>query len=282
MVTHASNTGNDRITFAFYGAEPPSDAVEWFFRATVSWFTELGFPPSRLGVTGDGYSGKMGTFRRGISKVNARGFASIAALEVDALLPDDSSGMRYFVSSAVSRCRRVGRYAVISVPTTCCPMNIWLPIARQIARRLRPVYGIAYYRALKDGPLFYALGVNVCRPADKVPIGDEYERTRSISRWSDTGMENEVYQEGLLRYVYRWNFLTRPQLDREIEGVPLAEWIQADPHRGTLAQFADDVWLWEVENGELDWIRERLHDANAIFDWRRYCNVEPHIKTVLG
>lgn len=277
------SVSDDRFVLSFYGIEASPYAAERFFELSREWFTALGYDPDFLSVRGGGSQGRLRSFKRRAERLESAGFSSVEAFEIKAsLLGAKYPGSEYSAGASFSRLAKPGHFAILAVPSSVLTKDNWEPIAIRAIECVRPAYGIAFERTLMNGPIWYALGVNFGRPDDRPPIGDEYDRTRSISRWSSIGMPNEVYREGLLRYVYRWNFLTRPQLDREIEGVSLAEWIQADPRRGTLAQFADDVWLWEVENGELDWIRDQLHDANAIFDWRRYCNVEPHIKTVLG
>lgn len=280
---HTGATDNVRFVLAFYGAAPSSSSVKRFFQLVVSRFSEFGFPPHRLGVMGLGFRGsKMGSFRRTAKKLDANGFDTVDSFSLDALMPDDVCGSRHFVSAEFCRSPKSGRFAVLSVPTSCVTSDALRSFAHDVIECLRPAYGIAYERSLNEGPIWYALGVLVCRPEDKPPVDDEYERGRSISRWSNIGMVKEVYREGLLRYVYRWNFLTPAQLNRQVEGVSLAKWIEADGQRGTIEPFCNEVWLWEVPESQLEMLRDRLHEANAIFDWRRYCDVEPHIKTVLG
>lgn len=280
-MTDRTTIADDRFALAFYGAEPATEAVERFFRLVVRWFGDLGFPPNRLGVTGPGYGKKMGDYRRGLKRVEGLGFSEVSFFEVKALKPDDASGALHYASAVFSRGERSGRYAIVSVPSQRALKSVWLPVAQETVECLRPEYGVAFERPLMKGPVFYAMGINCGGIRDAVAVGDEYDRRRSISFWMDA-MRKEVYREGLLRYVYRWNFLTQPQLERHVEGMPLARWIKADAKRGTLSLLCEDMWLWEVQEEQLETLRDRLHDAGAIFDWRRYFNIEPHIKTVLG
>ena len=276
--------GEDRFVMSFYGARRSSSAAENTFHSLCGWFVQLGFSPDRIGITGTGHTGKIGDYRRGIARLEKTGFADVDSFEINVSLPlAKDGGVDYSASAVFSRDARDGGYVVAAVPSSYARKGVWLPIVRDLVDFLHPSYGIAFEMPLRKGPIFYALGLNSTRLNEyKAPTDEEYDRRLSISRWGDLGMVEEVYRQGFLRNVYRWNFLTQPQLDRPVEGASLAKWIKADPHRGTLEPLAGDVWLWEVEESNRELIRDRLHDADAIFDWRKYWNIEPHIKTVLG
>jgi hypothetical protein len=83
-------------------------------------------------------------------------------------------------------------------------------------------------------------------------------------------MVKQVFREGLLRDVYPWNFLTLPQLTRQVRGIALEQWIQRDARRGKLGLLCDGVSLWEVAEANIPEIRQELRQAHVIFDWRKY------------
>jgi hypothetical protein len=83
-------------------------------------------------------------------------------------------------------------------------------------------------------------------------------------------MPKQVYRAGLLRDVYYWNFLTRTQLDRPVAGTTLEHWIGQDSRRGTVTPFAGDLWLWEVQDGEVTALRRALDEGGVFLDWRKY------------
>jgi hypothetical protein len=282
MNTESALIGDGRCVLAFYGIAPPAEGMAKYLRFAAAWFTKLGYPPERLSVSCDGRHGKMGDYHRGIKKLEASGFSGVDGFSMNVLLPEDVSGALYLVSAVFSCEPRTGQFAILSVRSSCTANGGMLAIAQEAVEYLRPAYGIGFERPLREGPVWYALGVNVSQLDDKIPTGDAYEERRSISRWGNIGMRKEVYREGLLRYVYCWNFLTRPQLDRQVEGTSLADWIQGDSQRGRLSFFSKSVWLWNVDEVNLPSVRDRLHEGGAIFDWRKYCNVEPHIKTKLA
>jgi hypothetical protein len=141
-----------------------------------------------------------------------------------------------------------------------------LSIARPVAQALKPVYGIGYTREHRLGPELYAIGIVQGLGLS----GPEDEEALIISKWSYIGMVNQVYRDGLLRDVYPWNFLTQPQLSRPVGAVSLQEWIQSDPRHGTLSVLCDRVCLWEVSEADIPDIRQKLRQADVIFDWRKY------------
>lgn len=271
----------DRLVLAFYGVDSSSKAAEGFFNSVVDLMTSLGYPPDKLGTSGAGRNGKVGDFRRGLAALRRSGYSDVDGFSLRHSLPGARITLtNYSAAASFSRNPTTGCYGVVAVPSVFDNKSDWLPAAKRIVECLRPSYGIGFERSLALGPVFYALGI--CYGGDPVPSGDAYEEGRTISRWSNIGMHEQVYRQGLLRYVYRWNFLTQPQLDRNVGETSLAKWVDADPERGVLSIISDGVWLWEVQQDQLEQVRDQLHDAGAIFDWRKYCNVEPHIKTKLA
>jgi hypothetical protein len=111
------------------------------------------------------------------------------------------------------------------------------------------------------------MGVNF---GNDVPTGEVYEVARSVSRWCDMGMVKQVYQAGLLRDVYLWNFLNSAQLSTLIGGVPLKEWIPQAAGRGKISPFNGGLVFWEVDEADLGQVRTELQKGGAIFNWRKW------------
>lgn len=269
MNTYKTPVSDERLVLAFYGVQPSAKASEGFFLITTQWFTELGYPPDTLGVSGKGHSGKMGNYRRGKSKLDRGGFAGVTSFSLvsskpNALIPANE----FYASADYSHAADDGGYAVVAVPDSLVDKEAWLRVVEGIIRSVRPAYGIGFKRELALGPVWYALGV--CYGGDPVPTGEAYEEGRNISRWCDTGMAEQVYRQGLLRDVYPWNFLTQPQLDRSIARTSLEQWIRQDRGRGSLSPLVEGVVLWEVQETRIPELRRSLHEAGAIFDWRKY------------
>jgi len=257
----------ERFVLAFYGLNPSPKVGEDFFLTAGQWFSELGYPPDKMSVSGKGHSGKVGDYRRATSKLQKTGFSEVESFSMYASKPN-AFIEEFFASAFFAHADRHGGDAVVAVPSSLIARETWLPVARKIIENVRPAYGIGFKRELGLGPVWYALGV--CYGGDPVPTGEAYEEERNISRWCDMGRVKQVYREGLLRDVYPWNFLTQTQLTKEVGGVLLEQWIRQDARRGTLSPLCDGVSLWEVGEAHLPAVRQALHQAGTIFDWRKY------------
>jgi len=269
MSTPTQGPPDDRFVLAFYGLNPAPAAAAGFFQAVSQWFTALGHIPDKLGVKGSGYGGKLGDFRRTSAKLDRNGFDSVEAFDIHCSKPNAViASFDFFASATFTRGGDGGGCAAVAVPANSAQKMAWRPVANTIVRAALPAYGIGYTRALKLGPIKYALGL--CQGLDDVLTGELYEQARHISRWSDVGMSNQVYRQGLLRDVYPFNFLTSSQLTAPCNGVTLEQWIRGDDKRGTLTAFEEDVWLWAIDESLIQHCHDQLWSAGAIFDWRRH------------
>lgn len=269
MTTHGTSVSDERLVLGFYGVDASPKASEGFFRTSIQWFNELGYPPDKLGVGGEGHSGKVGDYRRSKAKLDKSGFSGVKDFSIYASKPNANvPGMEYFVSASFSHAGDDGGYAVVAVPSSLAAELDWLPVAQKVVQSVRPAYGIGFKRELRLGPVMFALGV--CQGLGVGLTGEAYEEARNISRWCDMGMMKQVYRKGLLRDVYPWNFLTGPQLAKPVGGVPLERWIQQSAERGKVDPLCDGVSLWEVAEAHLPAVRRALHQAGVIFDWRKF------------
>src|SRR5262249_36950910 len=146
-------------------------------------------------------------------------------------------------------------YACIVSRSSIVPLSrsAMLPFVQDIVGILKPAYGIGYKRDHRLGPAMYAVGICQGLGPGGYGVGlseAEREEADSISNWGD-GMASRIWQQGLLRDVYPWNFLTGHQLAKLVDSVPLEQWIRLDARRGTLDPLSDDVFLWEVKEHDL-------------------------------
>jgi hypothetical protein len=269
MNTHEPSVSDERLVLAFYGVDACPEASEGFFHTAGQWFSELGYSPDKLGVVGEGHSGKVGDYRRVSGKLQKTGFANVQTFAIHSSKPNAHiPGMEYFASASFAYAGSDGGHAVFAVPSSLATKEVWLPVAQKIVESVRPAYGIGFKRELRLGPVMYALGV--CQGLGVGLTGEAYEEARNISRWCDMGMVKQVYREGLLRDVCPWNFLTQPQLHRPVGGKSLEQWIGQDRSRGSLSPVVENVVLWEVEESRIPELRRSLHEAGVIFDWRKH------------
>lgn len=251
---------------ALYGIDPGKKSVIGFYQTVLRCFDELGYPVDKVGVVGPGHSGELVLLQRGNAELFETNFDGVTALDIYSLLPDARIPPREYILSASYS--TTYSYAVVASRSSVMPLHSSgiLKLTHDLVRQVNPVYGIGFIRAHRLGPTPYAIGL----AQGLALVGPEDDEALLISKWSYIGLKQQVYRDGLLRDVYPWNFLTRPQLDRPVGRTTLEQWIGQGPCRGTLTRFTSDVWFWEVQDAEIPELRRELHDAGAIFDWRKF------------
>jgi hypothetical protein len=269
MSTVSKTVSDECSVLAFYGIEPSAAAAESFYHTMIKWFNDLDCPPDRLGITGPGHSDKVVSFTRGNAKLRKAGFKGVTDIELSSTIPSARhSGHDYYLTATYDgRPKSWCAFLVArSSLATLSPTSL-LPVARSLAQGLKAAYGIGYRMEHRLGPEWDVVGVGY---GGEILTGEAYEEARNRARWGDMAMPKQLYREGLLRDVYPWNFLTRPQLVRQVGSMPLEGWIREDASRGTLSALCEGVSLWEVGEGNIPDVRRALRQAGVIFDWRSY------------
>ena len=262
------NHNEDCFAVAFYGVSKEREALESYCQISSDWFSDLGHAPEILGVTGNGYAGRPQKFSRLYERVRKTRFSGVESVTVIAPLPNAKIPVDdYFLISGFDK---GGRNAFLVVRSNLAQLSVdsMLPVIRRIISVIKPTYGIGYTRPHKYGPAMYALGI--CQGGPLIAKGALKEERTAISRWSGVGMKREVYRQGLLRDIYPWNFLTAPQLTRNVGGQSLEQWIRSDSARGSLTVLDHGVTLWEVDQANIAGLRPCLDEAGVIFDWRKF------------
>lgn len=270
MIAVCTVPSEECAAIAFYGIDSGAKAAESFYCTTVEWFNRLGCPPDKVGIKGQGHRGKLGSFALGNAKLQKTGFDGVENFEIVCSTPNAVTGNDFFVTADWSA---KYSYAVIAARSSLATLSSasMLPLAQTVVRQLKLEYGIGYTRAHQLGPAMYAIGI--CQGLGPGGYGvdlteAEREEADSISRWGD-GMTERVWRKGLLRDVYFWNLLTKPQLTKKVGSLPLEQWIQQDESRGKLSTLENGVCLWEVHDADLPGVRGKLREAGIIFDWRK-------------
>jgi hypothetical protein len=255
---------------ALYGIEATDNSVAAYYNHILQWFHSLGHSPDRMSIHGPGHSGRWVGFRRAQSNLETHGFGGITDLHMNALTPGARIPANDYLLSASYSAKYsyaciVCRTSIATLsPTAICPF-LW-----EIIKDVVPKYGIGYTRAHRLGPLMYAVGICQGLGQDGYGVGlrgAEREEADRISRWGD-GMAAQVWERGILRDVYPWNFLTRIQLESSINAISLERWIQLDPRRGRLSKAGEIVALWEVDEANIADVRQLLSHSGIIFEGR--------------
>jgi hypothetical protein len=257
---------DDCAVVAFYGIDKSPARLLRAYNAVVAWFDQINVQIDRAGVNGKGFSGKQALFTRLKRRIDKDAFRtidviSLTALREGALTPVFDWNATVDISARSNLVTVAANAKLMGLPDL-----VLGPTTKGILEALSPEYGIGYSRPLNSGPAFYAIGL-----LQGPTIENDDERLR-IARWGTgtSGMRMEVYRDGLLRDVYPWNFLSKPQLQRRIDGVPLEKWISAGKNRGELRTCSTGLKLWNVDMKHQPAIFKTLWDAGAIFNWRNY------------
>jgi hypothetical protein len=263
---------DDCAVVAFYGIQKDPAGLLRGYRAIVDWFEGLNLSIDKVAVDGKGFSGKQATYSRLQKRIEKDAFRTIDAISLTALSHGSTIPVLHWDATADTSPRR--DYTVFAAKTSFVQLSDLALgcVTKQIVDAITPAYGIGYNRLLGLGPVSYAIGLLQHGPQIAIPEDDEDKHR--IARWgtggSLSGMENQVYRDGLLRDVYPFNFLSTPQLDRRVERVPLKKWIAGGKNRGQLQEFSAGLSLWTVNEKHRRGIFEKLWDAGAIFNWRNY------------
>ena len=263
MARVSKDVSDDCSALAFYGFRPGARAVEGFYRTMVGWFGQLGHPPDKAGVTAPGFGSKLGSFERFNTKLEKTGFGKVGGVNLIATTPGAKDwGSDYYLTASYDDELLVATIVARSSLATLSAASL-LPVAREVAEFLKPVYGIGFTRACELDPEGYSIGMVVDRDE---PTDEELDEEARIAAWSETLFEDKVYRKGILRDLYPWNFLTKPHLAKMVNGVPLDEWIRQGTRRGTVGEFTAGMSFWEVARKDIPEIRQTLRAAGLILE----------------
>jgi hypothetical protein len=260
----SSILSHEASVLALYGLHFSPDRAEACYRHLVEWFDSLGCHPDRSEVSGDGFSENVGVFDRFDNRLKRSGFEGVRGFSLYRLVPGgDIPGYDWSVNAEVYQQES---YCIIGARSSIAPIpgDSMLSIGRTLIRDLSPVYGIGFRREMSLGPSLYAMGG--CMGLQ--PWGAEKPEGDRIERWRTFGIEQRVYETGLLRDVYPWNLLTHLQLNQQIDGIPLGQWIEQDQNCGSLSVLVNNIWLWEVPEAQMRRVRLALGKAGIVFDAR--------------
>lgn len=252
---------------AFYGIEHSAANVEAFFDLSLRWFDAMGHKPN------SGYAVKAGK-TKGIPiakitnwRTNAK-WEEITGFGLDATKPSGKEGpfltVHYDSVLNGSHVEFAGTQSIVNLTRLATSQAV-----EDAARLLKPAYGIGFWLDKMQVPSLYVVGIQ-CESAGHVAVGEEYERDLRICRWGDIGLAKQVYRLGYLWEVFPYNLLSQPQLEREIEGITLREWIAQDAGRGKLSSIAENTVLWTVEPNQTHEVQQHLERAGIIFDYKKW------------
>jgi len=253
------------IVMAFYGM-PENGDLKQLYCGLVDWYRSINQEPTLMSVKTIHFKSKHATFARADSKLRKSDFDGISSFAIYSLKPGWQVPIQdYFIEAAFSIERDFFTLAI----DTCLVAGGLGSISNMAVlaiKCLQPSYGIGYQRPNWLGPVNYALGMVM----GSGPGSPDRAEGLTISRWGDLGRDRRVFNDGLLRDVYPWNFLNASQLSAKIGKQRLDKWIKADKGRGELSSITESITLWSLTDTEIEQVRPVLWNAGIIFDWKKF------------
>ncbi|HUP80851.1 MAG TPA: hypothetical protein VM260_20035, partial [Pirellula sp.] len=268
MTTTDISFGELVSVVAFYGIEHSAANVETFFDLSLRWFDFVGHKPN-LGHAIKGNKPRAIPITKIAAWRADAEWDTITGCGLDAIEPDGEKRYPCMITNydgglRASHAEFVANQSIVSLDRLAMSQ-----VVEEAVRFLKPAYGIGFLREKTKGPWWYAVGINY-GPAGERLIGEEYEQAVREGHWGGIGIKEQVYRLGYLRNIYPFNFLSQPQLEREIEGFPLREWIAQGSGRGKLTSFAEHMSLWTVEPNQTHEVQQHLERAGIIFDYKKW------------
>lgn len=227
----------------------------------------------RMAFRTDSHRFRMGTSKTRLKKLQGCGDENLVTFEMRAF-PEDSTSLisdwlRCF-------CFKQNSYAFASL----CDMagntrQVIERVSALMLNYLNPDYGIQYWRERRLGPDWYVTGIT---QGLSFVIPEQDEEAHVISHWGGLGMQERLYNQGIMRDVYPANYLNSSQLGMPLRGknrwksVTLEEWITLESGRGVIKPVNEKLKLWQLSNAEIAAVRPVLWDAGIIFNWRNFIN----------
>ena len=234
-----------------YCSEHSAELAEKTYAFFLDWFNQLGFVPDKAAISEMGKVGHWVGFNRANAKLKKSGFAKVGAIELITYRPGGNINDDCVISADYSAnfgARPVIRIAADSAYTRLSDDSM-LQMTRALIEIVRPEYGIGA----------------TSETGDSIP-GDHPKTVELYREWKGYGERYALWNDGILRSVYRWNFLSEKHLSREVDGMPLRQWIQAMPGRGELTGMPNGLFLWSVKHEDLPAVFSVLWNSGIIFN----------------
>lgn len=227
---------------------------------STKFMGSLGYPPAYLSVHRRARGPKHQSFESAWRRLAKEGLDGVRAVYAYDLAPGGDLPVSHW--RAFLDCSRDDAYYQLGAALEYKPgadAEI-LEFTESMVDVLSPKYGIGFFRPRKLGPAIYGIGLS----AGLDLIGPEREEVARITRWGD-GMASRVYDQGYLRDVYPYNWLTEPQLARTVNNLSLGDWISHASNRGSLSKVGERHMLWTVPEADIEEVRSLLWDSGLVF-----------------
>lgn len=258
------------VAVGFYGISVSREDLKGWYESTLAWCQENGLAPDIGAVGGDGFSGKSLRFVNADRKLRQKEFNDVRWLALVTMTEDGTD----VVKDAVLSLGWTSDDPAVTIEASGAIASLddvsLLDLMKHWQVDMDAPYGIGLTMNQGRGPGFYISGMGYQRGDAPPPTPEEAEYEQRRGEWGTIGTHFKVYNEGVLRDVYPWNFLSDRHLSREFQGQPFGEWVRKDRSRGTLEQVAEGKWFWCIPRSDVLHVRAALWESNLIFKREDY------------
>lgn len=139
-------------------------------------------------------------------------------------------------------------------------------LLREVLRYLTPHYGIMFDLTVREGSFWFVGGQRSSGMPDALG--------RASGEFQQEYLFGKKFTDGYFRDVFTWNYLGRPHLDKMIEGMRFADWINEPlsrkgkllelKSRGTLSLLDNGCAVWELTRMEVAEVRSKMLKAGLL------------------
>ncbi|OCG00898.1 hypothetical protein A9G12_03015 [Gilliamella sp. wkB112] len=98
----------------------------------------------------------------------------------------------------------------------------------------------------------------------------EYEKPNTWNRETPGRFKGSArYKDSMLRMIYKFNIINDKHLGIKFNNnLSLKDWILSDSKHGDLIKINNKLWLWSVDDDQLDNINNFCGEAGVLISWR--------------
>ena len=136
----------------------------------------------------------------------------------------------------------------------------------EVMKFLSPSYGILYDLTVREGPSWFAGGQS--------SSGMPNALAEASGQFMEEYFFGKQFKDGYFRDVFKWNYLSKAHLDKQIEGKRFEDWINEQQKsngsvlrpksRGKLTMLENGCAIWELTSAEGAEVRPRMLAADIL------------------
>jgi len=240
------------------------------FEKCFNWFNNFAksknLHPTHLGISGKGFNGKIIPFDNGLKMLFENKFNNLSTVNIY-VSKSSSLDLAFYwdMLFSISCSPILGTRLYLGIDSEIVKFSdlIVREISKVCCKLIDPIIGYFYLSSPEDGPFAYSFG------AIHTPKNDYLTEDSKavILEWS---RNEDLVKEGKLRDLYQFNILSHFQLNYEIDGDSLKNWVLTNKERGTFFEVSPNHILWEIPISNYHIIRNQLFLAKMLISYDKY------------